>query len=81
MAYLFFSINIKKIKTQKFVTFYCAIQSRDRHKVIWSPLWMTLTILKGAGSRNVNAGLLIGHITETFYCFSQNEGIILKMES
>ena len=27
------------------------------------------------------AVLLIGHITETFYCFSQNEGIILKMDS
>ena len=27
------------------VTFYCAIQSRDRHKVIWSQLWKALTIL------------------------------------
>ena len=37
---ILFSVNIKRIKTQKFVTFCCAIQSRDRHKVIWSPLWM-----------------------------------------
>ena len=31
----FFSINIKTIKKQEFVTFYRAIQRRDRHKVIW----------------------------------------------
>ena len=41
---VYFLSTSKRLK-HKVVTFNCAIQSRDRHKVIWSPLWMTLTIL------------------------------------
>ena len=45
--------------------------------------------LEGAGSRNVNkllskqkfAVFLIGHITVIFHYFSQNESVILKMDS
>ena len=47
------------------------------------------TVFKGSGSRNVNKLLskgrfcffLIGHITVIFHYFSQNESVILKMES
>ena len=49
----------------------------------------TARSLKGAASRNVNnffrnddfSGFLIVHITEIFHYFSQNIGVILKMDS
>ena len=41
---LLFFYQYQKVKTQRFDTFYCVIQSRKGHKVIWSLLCMSLTI-------------------------------------